>query len=188
VSTELTQPTSSGALQKPDDPAPPELEFKRLSEHCRRDAFSCGDREIDRWFRKDALKAHSRMGAGFRVVTAHLVGDPRPAGFYALCMYLENENNLEKSGRPKLFSRSGFFPTLRLGYLAVNRSMQRQKIGTTIMGAVLDDFYQIAVRTGVYALTLTASMGMRNAFISVLALSLMALQVSSRACCSRRNQ
>jgi hypothetical protein len=83
------------------------------------------------------------MGAGFRVVTAHLVGDVRPVGFYGLCMFLEHENNLEKSSRPKLFGQGGLFPTVRLGWLAVQASAQRQKIGTTIMGSVLDDFYEI---------------------------------------------
>ena len=34
--------------------------------------------------------------------------------------------------------------------------MQRQKLGTVMMCAVLGDFYEVAVRTGVYALTLVA--------------------------------
>ena len=45
---------------------------------------------------------------------------------------------------------------MHLQYVAVHHSLQRQRIGTVLMGAAIDDFYEVAVRTGIFALTLTA--------------------------------
>jgi GNAT superfamily N-acetyltransferase len=157
VSIGPTEITNDDANQKnsPVDNVQSAIEFKRLGEDCNRGAFSCGDREIDAWFRTKALKEHQSNTKGFRVVTTHIQGDPRPIGFYALTMYLEREAALGKRSIP-LFSQGGFFPVVRLGWLAVDRSVQRQGYGTIIMGRVIDDFYQIATRSTVYALTLTS--------------------------------
>jgi GNAT superfamily N-acetyltransferase len=131
------------------------LEFKRLTAACRRDAFSCGNSEIDRWFRRQSLKQHISMR--FRVITAHTEGTNSLVGFYALTIRLEKESNLDREHRLFTFSQDGYFATVRLGWIAVQRSMQRKGYGTIIMGAVLRDFYEISVRTGIYAITLTAA-------------------------------
>ncbi|GLI23455.1 GNAT superfamily N-acetyltransferase [Xanthobacter flavus] len=130
------------------------IEFKRLTAACQRGAFSCGEREIDTWFRSKSLKHHNNLY--LRVMTAHLTGNPAPMGFYALSINLENESELEPRNRPIFRNTSGLFASVHLSWIAISRPMQRQGHGTTLMGAVLDDFYQIAVRTGIFALTLSA--------------------------------
>ena len=134
--------------------APPTLEFRRLSGDCPRSTFGCGHTEIDRWFRQNSLKYHNKHRA--RVVTAHLVGNKNPVGFYALTTKLEADDLLPADHR--LFSRAeqGYFTSVQLFYLAVQRSMQRQGLGTIIMGDVLRSFYEVANRTGILALTLVA--------------------------------
>jgi GNAT superfamily N-acetyltransferase len=133
---------------------PPTLEFKRLSADCRRGAFSCGQRDIDKWFKDKSFKHHQTLRT--RVVTAHLLDNPNPVGFYALTMKLEPESLLERDKRLFSLSEGGYFPTVQLSWIAVQKQMQRKKLGTVMMGAVLGDFYEVAVRTGVYALTLVA--------------------------------
>jgi hypothetical protein len=73
---------------------PPPIEFKRLSADCRRGAFSCWQRDIDKWFKDKALKHHQTLRS--RVVTAHFLNTPNPVGFYALTMKLERESLLER--------------------------------------------------------------------------------------------
>lgn len=89
-------------------------------------------------------------------MTAHLVGNENPVGFYALTTRLEADNLLSPDHR--LFSRAekGYFTSVQLFYLAVQRSMQRQGLGTIIMGDVLRSFYEVANKTGIFALTLVA--------------------------------
>ena len=129
---------------------PPTLEFRRLTEHCKRDAFSCGNRDIDKWFRSKAWKHHA--GLRSRVVSAHLSNNPHPVAFYAMSMKLERVSHLRGNKGFSLFDEGGCFPTVQLCWVAV--SMQRQGFGRVLMGYALHDFYEVAVRTGIYALTL----------------------------------
>jgi len=135
-------------------PTPPVLEFKRLGAQCNRGAFLCGNDDIDGWFKNNSLDHHNNLRA--RVTTAHLVGNNAPVGFFAMSWRIESADLLgsqrERSARP----HNGYFASVRLSSVAVQREMQRQGIGTILMGAALDDFHIIAVRTGVFALTLEA--------------------------------
>lgn len=134
------------------------LEIRWLTDQCSRATFSCGSKDIDKWFQKKALKHHLSMNC--RVATGHLPGNASPVGFYAATMKLENENDLPKEQR-SLLSWDGWgpnrlFPTMHLRYIGVAKPMQRQGFGTVLMGAALEDFYQVAVRTGIFAMTLVA--------------------------------
>lgn len=131
------------------------VEFKRLTADCSRAAFSCGDSDIDRWFRKKAQTHHN--GLRCRVVTAHLTGNPAPVGFYAATMRLEPIADLPREFRPTLaWWSAGHYPAFHLQYVAVQKAMQRKEFGTLLMGALINDFYEVATRTGIVALTLVA--------------------------------
>jgi GNAT superfamily N-acetyltransferase len=121
-----------------------------------RGTFVCGYRDIDRWFREDALKCHAELQ--YRVVTAHLVGQlDSVVGFYAMTTLLESQIELEGGSRWLGFRpQSGRFSTVQLSYVAVHRDLQRQGYGTVLMGAVLQDFYEVVIRTGIFSLTLQA--------------------------------
>jgi GNAT superfamily N-acetyltransferase len=156
VSTTRTATTSES--EKPSDAlkakAPPTLEFKRLTAECGRGAFACGNGDIDSWFRNKAFKHHQDLKA--RVVTAHLLNNAKPVGFYAMTIRLEKDDQLDMPRRMLARPQSGHFTSVQLCSVAVQRSLQRQGIGTILMGAALQDFYEVAVRTGIYALTLVA--------------------------------
>lgn len=152
----LKMNVNEAAPEKSIKSNPPELEFRRLSTECRLGAFCCGENDIDNWFRNKALNEHQKLRA--RVVTAHLINNVNPCGFYALSINIESEKNFigkEKS----LFSwasRNGYLASVHLCWIGVLKPMQRQGIGTVIMGHALNEFYETVIRTGIAALTLTS--------------------------------
>jgi GNAT superfamily N-acetyltransferase len=150
--------TTNGAEKTPNTKAElPALDTRRLTDECSRAAFSCGNLDIDQWFRAKALKEHNALSC--RVMTGHLPGNSSPVGFYATTMKMESENALPQEHRSLLRWYSGsakMFPVMHLRYVAVIRPLQRQGFGTVLMGAAIDDFYEVAVRTGIFALTLVA--------------------------------
>lgn len=148
-----SSPTNGERTGPPDNaPVPPTLEFKRLSADCQRGAFRCGDRDIDNWFREDALNHHNELK--FRVTTAHLPGEAKPVGFYAMVIHLESAAALQGQFSPKLFK--GSFPTVLLSRVAIDGPLQRQGLGKVLMGSAISDFYDVAVRTGIFCMTLQA--------------------------------
>jgi GNAT superfamily N-acetyltransferase len=134
------------------------LEFRSLGDPCRCDRFSCGDQDIDKWFRGKAAKQHGNLRC--RVVTAHFVGNDAPVGFYSMCWRLEPEDLLHSDDR-QWFSRffrpeSGMFATLQLQHVAVQKPLQRQGFGTVIMGHALNAYLNVVVTAGDIPLTLVA--------------------------------
>ncbi|WLA62365.1 GNAT family N-acetyltransferase [Bradyrhizobium diazoefficiens] len=90
-------------------------------------------------------------------MTGHLIKNPAPAGFYAMGVRMEREADLPEAQRYLFpWDRGSTFPALHLQYVAVQRQLQGRKLGTVLMGAAMDDFYEVAVRSGIFALTLTA--------------------------------
>lgn len=126
-----------------------DLEFKPLSDDCPRGAFSCGDRDIDRWFLKKADGSH--RGFQSRVTTVLAPNDPCPIGFFALSWIAERESLLPQSPRSR-----DYFPALHLEYVAVRREYQGQGVGLHIMGRVLELYLDAAEISAVPALTLIA--------------------------------
>lgn len=126
-----------------------DLEFRPLSDDCPRGAFSCGDRDIDRWFLKMACESHRRFQS--RVTTVHAPGDPCPVGFFALSWIAEREALLPQSPRSR-----DYFPALHLEYVAVRTEYQGKGVGLYIMGRVLELYLDAAETTAVPALTLIA--------------------------------
>jgi len=154
VSTSPTSTTSDG--EKPQKANVRPLEFRRLAADCGRGAFVCGDRDIDRWFRENALDHHNDLTC--RVVTAHLADMPEPvAGFYAMTIRLEKEIELGGKNAAGSKGQGGQFAVVQLCYVAVQRDLQNQGYGTVLMGAALQDFYDVVIRTGIFAMTLQAA-------------------------------
>ncbi len=58
--------------------------------------------------------------------------------------------------------------TVQLIWVAVQTSLQRQGIGTLLMGHALDDFYQVVDRTGVAAMTLSPKSTNAAAFYTLI--------------------
>jgi GNAT superfamily N-acetyltransferase len=130
------------------------LELRRLTGSCSRAAFSCGEPDIDKWFRNKAQDDHDRMKC--RVMTGHLNRNAAPIGFYSAFIKMELASDLPQENRPLLSWPGGRYPALHLQYLGVIRPMQRRGFGTVLMGALVDDFYEVAIRSGIVALTVVA--------------------------------
>lgn len=139
--------------QNSDAPLPA-LEYKPLhGSHV--GAFSCGEHELDRWFKKRALDEHKKYHA--RVTVATFEGEANPVAFYALSTRLVNERDLAKNEK-NLWGQTykkydQVYICLSLDYLAVAKKYQKQGLGKIIMGRVLDEFVTIAKMSSIQLLT-----------------------------------
>lgn len=132
-----------------------DLEYRPLSRDRRREVFSCGERDIDKWFNgRSPWRSHASFES--RVTTVHPRGNPAVCAFYSLRMITEDEALLGTSSLLRVRSPSGAFPAMQLEWLAVHRARQKTGIGTVVMGRVLDVFIQAIDTIGVPALTCRA--------------------------------
>ena len=92
-----------------------------------------------------------------RCSVAYRQGFRHPIGFYTLC--LKEESSTLFVNNKKFLSRY-FKPekiiAAHIKWAGVDTIHQREGIGSLILGKALDDFYEVATRTGVFVLTLTA--------------------------------
>jgi ribosomal protein S18 acetylase RimI-like enzyme len=126
--------------------------FKPLAEDCRREALSCGVRDIDTFFRKKAWDHHCALRC--RVTTVHDAADDTLAGFYAVCITLEDDRFLDRRSHLKKFSIGRYFPALQVHYVAVRTQLQGRGIGTIVMGRIVGIFRDAAESLGVPVMTL----------------------------------
>lgn len=135
------------------DEAPIILKFKPLAMNLSREAFSCGDHDIDRWFRKKAWDHHNSLQC--RVHTA-FSEDGQLLGFYAFCVTVEEERFLDRNSHLKKHAIRRSFPALQVHYLGVQKEHQGKKIGTILMGRIIDIFREAASTLGLPVMTLRA--------------------------------
>jgi GNAT superfamily N-acetyltransferase len=88
------------------------------------------------------------------VTTAHLGDNPDVVAFYSLKITLEDERLLAPANPLKDWAAQRVFPSLHLEWLAVAEPFQGKKIGTVIMGRVLETFRDAVLETGLPVLTL----------------------------------
>ena len=131
------------------------IDFRRLSDDCQWDAFSCGYVYIDDFFRRLALDEHNAFST--RVMTAHIDGGIQPVAFYAMHIISEPASYYASDQGFLAFFKSkfmmGVLHSVELKWMAVASEWQRRGIGSLLMGRALDDFHEVAIRTGVSALT-----------------------------------
>jgi GNAT superfamily N-acetyltransferase len=116
------------------------IEYRGISAGTNCKAFQCGEREINRWFSKDALKSDTR--GVVRVTCAHLPGNDAAVGFFGIATAVEDVRKLP-GYHYHLFGGSKQFPCLQLVYLAVQREFQGRSIGRTMVGSVIARFAEI---------------------------------------------
>ena len=133
---------------------PSDIEFRRLGDDCKTEAFICGFTHIEGWFQHMSRTYHSRFYS--RVTTAHFRGNAHPAGFYS-CK-LQREAQYEFVGKTflqdKVFTDREYMTTLHLEWFAVSTEMQGIGLGDLMMGKFVDDAYQIINRVGINAVTM----------------------------------
>jgi GNAT superfamily N-acetyltransferase len=130
------------------------IDCRPLCADTQRASFTCGDAEIDKWFRNAALKHHEARK--HLVTCARFLESERVVGFYALSAVVEDVRKLPKASISFFsFGSDRYFPCIQLVYLAVETALQRDKLGKTIMGYALRDFAEIGQRIGMPAMILT---------------------------------
>lgn len=110
-----------------------------------RDAFQCGERDIDDWFRNEALKCEDR--GTVRVMCAHLEGNDAPVGFFAVTTAVEQVSKLP-GYHYHLFGGAKVFPCLQLVYVGVHKGLQGHGIGSTMVGSAIALFADVGPRIG----------------------------------------
>lgn len=77
-------------------------------------------------------------------------------GFYALSAVVEGARKIPGSSVPFFrFGSEQYFPCIQLVYLAVQKELQRQSYGETIMAYALRDFAEIGQTIGMPAMIVT---------------------------------
>lgn len=131
------------------------LTFRPLSQDCRGRGFSCGEKDIDKWFCDKARKHHRRLLS--RVRTAHLAGNPAPVGFHSLCVKLEPETDLTTNQGLSIWrSDNKMYASLHLEWLAVHRKFHGCGFGKLLLIDAVEQFYNSIMSFGIPAMTLVA--------------------------------
>lgn len=113
-------------------PRPP-FRIERLADHDR-EAFSCGEPEMDRWFREMAGQQNERGLAVVQVMIEEATG--KLVGFYSLGNYSVLGSELPKIGGKKMPPRMQV-PTHLLGRLGVHVDYKRRGLGETLVSHAL---------------------------------------------------
>lgn len=134
----------------------PSLRIAPIAGKIPRRAFSCGEREIDRWV-EDCHRDHDRLKS--RTWTATLTNNTAAvASVYALRIRLESDDDIQ--GGHDVFRReSNHFAAVQLCYLATHRPFQRHGIGELMISHAIREFGFVADKTGICAMTLVAING-----------------------------
>jgi GNAT superfamily N-acetyltransferase len=104
---------------------------------------------------QEALNSHE--GMEFRVTTSHFPGSADPVGFYSMAVRWQSVSELSPGkGKGKGRIAKGMFPAVLLSQLGVHEPHHGSGIGTVLMGYAIRDFYEIVVRTGIFAMVLQA--------------------------------
>ena len=119
--------------------------YSRVCSATNRAAFRCGERDIDDWFRSDALKCEER--GTVRVMCAHLAGNDAPVGFFAIATAVEQVSKLP-GYHYHLFGGAMVFPCLQLVYVGVHKELQGRGIGSTMVGSAIALFSDVAPLIG----------------------------------------
>jgi GNAT superfamily N-acetyltransferase len=131
----------------------PSWREEAISREHRRDAFDCGDDDLNTWLRRFARQSHERGGAKtFVAVPAD--DDRRILGFYSL-----SPASLEYARVPAIATKGlGRFdvPVYRLGRLAVDVTCQGEGLGSQLLLAAGRRCIRVASEVGGVALLIDA--------------------------------
>jgi GNAT superfamily N-acetyltransferase len=127
-------------------------------------AFSCGDDDIDVFFKKRSFKDHEKNNT--RIKSAYHPRTGEYLGFYCLSIALEDENLLENKSKYLVRPKQNKFIALRLDIIAIDKKFQSQGYGTRLLALAVDDFYHLINLVGYIAMILTCSSADKMKFYS----------------------
>lgn len=102
--------------------------------------FRCGVPEIDKWACDQADRRH--VAGRFRVFVATEADGATPLGFFALSFTTEQTSKLLHQDDRDQWKQAA--PLFYIQYLAVSRSLQRQKLGEFMLSDILLRAYYVA--------------------------------------------
>ncbi len=115
--------------------------------------FVCGISEIDEWSRTKAADRDRRNRS--RVFCAVIDGDPSVLGFYSLSLRASDPKHVAAE-IVRDYNEAGFVPLVYIDYLAVQRELQGQKLGTLLLMDALRRCREILRNTGCAGVALNA--------------------------------
>jgi GNAT superfamily N-acetyltransferase len=127
------------------------IEIRPLRPDDNRQAFSSGDADLDRFFRKYAGQNQFRLHIGTTYVA---VRDGEILGFATLTATSITIADLPKTARKRLPNYP--LPALRLGRLAVAESARGRGIGKLLLRTTFNIAHEMADRTGCVAVVVDA--------------------------------
>jgi ribosomal protein S18 acetylase RimI-like enzyme len=118
----------------------------------RRDAFTCGNDDLDNWLKQIASK-HQRRGISKTRILAEDRDPDGVLGFYSLSACHLVASELSTASKVKLPRQ---VPAVRMGRLAISSQRQRQGLGGILIADALQRSAQVAANVGVHGLVVDA--------------------------------
>lgn len=112
--------------------------------------FKCGETEIDSWASSKAAKWTEQNRT--KVFIGHHENDKKALGFYSLSFSTEDQNKLTNQQERDRYPNG--FPILYIGYLAVDRSLHSNGIGTILLLDALKRSHWVSKHVAFYGVGL----------------------------------
>lgn len=129
-----------------------EIQIQSLQGYHDTEAFSCGNRELDRWFHQTA-KQHGRKGVSRSFVAVENVNIEKVIGFYSLTVG-EAETKTLPAAVAKTLPRK--IPVVLIGRLAVGADLQGRGLGGILLVDALRRTVRVASEVGIAAILVDA--------------------------------
>lgn len=126
--------------------------FEPISRLHNRKLFDCGDDEVNRFLREQALQDHEKDMSRTIVLINDGADPTRIIGYHTLAMRQVRQEDIPKD-KPKI-KRS--IPVVLLGQLGVDRAFQGRRLGDLLLMDAQARVDEISRRTGIRALMLDA--------------------------------
>lgn len=127
--------------------------FFPIDANVSRDNFDCGIPELNEYLKKYARQNH-RKGVAKTFVAIPEVGNREVAGYYSVSMA-----EIKRESLPDNYSR-GLprypVPAMRVGKLAVDKSMQGRGLGKTLLMECLQRAVRLSSEVGIFAVIVDA--------------------------------
>ena len=112
--------------------------------------FSCGEREIDHWVSRQAVKWTSQNRT--KVFVACNAGNELAVGFYSLSFSSEEASKLEAANDRDIWHDG--VPLIYIGYLGVRRELQGNGFGTFLLLDALKRAHHVSQHVAFYGVGL----------------------------------
>jgi GNAT superfamily N-acetyltransferase len=127
--------------------------FCSITSKVNRDSFDCGISELNDYLKKYARQNHQK-GIARTIVAISAIGNPDVLGYYSVSM-----SEIQRESLPQKYSK-GLprypIPALRIGKLAVARTMQGKGLGKALLMECLRLAIRLASDVGVFAVIVDA--------------------------------